>query len=327
MSGQKSKWFQKFKHLLLREDWRFSWGNLLMFEREFESLLSYSGKFLAKKLVLDVGCNRMYLSGKVSEAGGEYVGLDVIHYRGAKMDNPFVLGDGAQMPFKDATFDFVCMIESLAHIPNHVQALKEAYRVLKDGGGLFIQTIHGFKDSLNFHRDRTHFHLFSTITLYRLLDYVGFQIYLCDRVGHSIVVCAGKVKNPSNDHEPYLITRVEAHQVVEVIRDMGIEAVPSGRVFVVGWSDHDLDVHILADNGSSTCRCREVAHKLLYPFTICIMCWQCEKSYLIKPNGEGVEEYEWVPPPISIHLEASRRLYQEGYTILDLTRAHTGGLI
>jgi len=330
MSGMRSKWFQKFKHLLLIQDWKYSWGNLLMFEEDFARLLSYTGnkralfKSFRGKLVLDIGCNRMYLSEKVRELGGEYVGLDVIRYRTKKdvsVRNLFVLADGAQIPFKDNTFDIVCMIETLEHIPDHVQALKEAYRVLKIGGGLFIQTSHAFKDALNFHRDRTHFHLFSAITLYRLLDYVGFQIWICERIGHSLVVCAEKVENPVNDHEPYLITRVEAYQVVKAIRDIGIEAVPSGRVFVLGWSDNDLDIHILEhERRKGTRLCREVAHKLFYPFTICIMCWQCEKSYRIRPNGEEVEEFEWNRPLISIHVEASRKLYQKGYTILDLVR-------
>lgn len=47
-----------------------------------------------------------------------------------------VNGDGTGLPFPDGTFDRIICSEVLEHIPDHVAALRELFRVLKAGGTL-----------------------------------------------------------------------------------------------------------------------------------------------------------------------------------------------
>ena len=46
--------------------------------------------------------------------------------------------DARRLPFGDGTFDYVLLIDVLPHIPNPSDAIQEAHRVLKVGGGLIV---------------------------------------------------------------------------------------------------------------------------------------------------------------------------------------------
>lgn len=54
----------------------------------------------------------------------------------------FILGDITQLSFEDASFDgvFICWV--LEHTTNPLAVLKEAYRLLKPGGKIFITEVH-----------------------------------------------------------------------------------------------------------------------------------------------------------------------------------------
>lgn len=47
-------------------------------------------------------------------------------------------GRGEQLPFADGAFDMVWLLKSLHHIPEPAQALREATRVLRPGGWLYV---------------------------------------------------------------------------------------------------------------------------------------------------------------------------------------------
>ena len=51
-----------------------------------------------------------------------------------------IQANASELPFKDNTFNSITMLDSLEHILNPKQALKEVFRVLKDGGKLIITT-------------------------------------------------------------------------------------------------------------------------------------------------------------------------------------------
>lgn len=86
--------------------------------------------------VLDVGAGdnaliRLYRKDQgQSEAAAASVGVDVVDWGGDTMK--IVSSD--KLPFEDGSFDTVCFIACLNHIPERVGALKEAHRVLKPGG-------------------------------------------------------------------------------------------------------------------------------------------------------------------------------------------------
>ena len=84
--------------------------------------------------VLDVGAGdnallRLYARTN-AEAAAHSVGVDVIDWGG----NTLKIESSDKLPFEDASFDTVCFVACLNHIPERVGALKEAHRVLKPGG-------------------------------------------------------------------------------------------------------------------------------------------------------------------------------------------------
>ncbi|GAB4138528.1 MAG: hypothetical protein Kow0040_25960 [Thermogutta sp.] len=86
---------------------------------------------------LDIGCgpgNRF-----ITEfCNGNGIGIDVYHYNGLTEEN--IVNDMTRLPFPDETFDTVTFIANLNHVPHSIrhQELKEAYRVLKDGGNIVV---------------------------------------------------------------------------------------------------------------------------------------------------------------------------------------------
>lgn len=96
---------------------------------------------LKSSKVLDVGCGNGWSSFFIAENAKEVIGLD-LHadkYECPKRDNlSFIKGSAIRLPFKQETFDLVCVNECLEHITNPEEALKEFNRVLKPKGIIVI---------------------------------------------------------------------------------------------------------------------------------------------------------------------------------------------
>jgi ubiquinone/menaquinone biosynthesis C-methylase UbiE len=84
--------------------------------------------------LLDIGCGLNFLTGCYD---GESVGVDVYEWGGVDL----VVRDSADLGFPDKAFDTVTVVAALNHIPNRLDALREAHRVLKDDGRLVITMI------------------------------------------------------------------------------------------------------------------------------------------------------------------------------------------
>jgi len=85
--------------------------------------------------VLDVGCGdnmllRLYREKNNSSAAAESLGADVT----AWSDDVMVIENAAHFSFDDASFDTISYIACLNHIPERVEAIQEAARLLKPGG-------------------------------------------------------------------------------------------------------------------------------------------------------------------------------------------------
>ncbi|KYP79476.1 class I SAM-dependent methyltransferase [Ferroacidibacillus organovorans] len=83
--------------------------------------------------VLDIGCG----DNVIVRAHGNGVGVDV--YPWDHVDR--VVEDTARLPFGDAEFDCVTIIAALNHIPNRLDVLREARRVLKPSGKILLTMI------------------------------------------------------------------------------------------------------------------------------------------------------------------------------------------
>lgn len=85
--------------------------------------------------VLDIGAGdnaliRLYRQRQHDADAEQSLGVDVVDW-GADTQ---MIGSSGHLPFADASFDTVCFVACLNHIPERIGALKEAHRVLKPGG-------------------------------------------------------------------------------------------------------------------------------------------------------------------------------------------------
>lgn len=96
---------------------------------------------------LDIGCGAGKFTRGLTKLYGEVAGVDVKEKaiatarEAAKVEGvtvDFRVESGEKLPWSDATFDMVAFSNSLHHMPNPSAALKEALRVLKPGGVLYV---------------------------------------------------------------------------------------------------------------------------------------------------------------------------------------------
>lgn len=95
--------------------------------------------------VLDIGAGdnalvRLYRARANTQDAADSVGADVVDWGG----NCVMIERSDRLPFDDASFDTVCYIACLNHIPERAEALLEARRVLRPGGRVIITMIGRF---------------------------------------------------------------------------------------------------------------------------------------------------------------------------------------
>lgn len=125
---------------------------------EIESLkFSYNlheYKAFAGQKVLDVGCGNGYILSKYAKEKAEVYGVDItptavelcekrFSYKG--LSGNFQEANAEELPFADNTFDCICSMGVLHHVPDTEKAVSEIFRVLKPGGKLIVMFYH--KDS------------------------------------------------------------------------------------------------------------------------------------------------------------------------------------
>ena len=98
-------------------------------------------KSIPYKALLDVGCGTGYLLDLLAgQKAASYCGLDLSEemIRVAKgkaiPGAEFVAGSADKLPYPDESFDIVTCSQSFHHYPYPEKAMREAWRVLKNGG-------------------------------------------------------------------------------------------------------------------------------------------------------------------------------------------------
>jgi SAM-dependent methyltransferase len=91
--------------------------------------------------VLDVGCADGVLARALPREGPYLVGMDTSPVLLRGHPPPAVRGDAARLPFGHGTLDAVTALNVLYHLPSPLPALREAHRVLRDGGYLLVSAI------------------------------------------------------------------------------------------------------------------------------------------------------------------------------------------
>jgi SAM-dependent methyltransferase len=89
---------------------------------------------LHERPVLEIGSGRGYLQ----DLAQNYVGLDISPAVARFYHKTFVLGSATAMPFPDDSFEGVWSIWVFEHVPNPEQAFREARRVTRNNGLLFL---------------------------------------------------------------------------------------------------------------------------------------------------------------------------------------------
>lgn len=99
-----------------------------------------------KNKILDIGCGRGFFLKRIFQIFGnsiEYYGIDISeeiinfakdYFKNAK----YLVSPGEKLPFENETFDYIQIISTLEHVLNPYSILKEAYRVLKKEGRLYV---------------------------------------------------------------------------------------------------------------------------------------------------------------------------------------------
>jgi SAM-dependent methyltransferase len=100
-----------------------------------EQVRAFVDRFkLGDRPVLEIGSGRGYLQ----DIAQNYTGLDISPSVARFYHKKFVLGSATAMPFSDDSFDGVWSIWVFEHVPNPEQAFREARRVTRDKGVLFL---------------------------------------------------------------------------------------------------------------------------------------------------------------------------------------------
>jgi 2-polyprenyl-6-hydroxyphenyl methylase/3-demethylubiquinone-9 3-methyltransferase len=106
---------------------------------------------LAGQRVLDLGCGGGLLAEALAAEGARVVGLDLAAEL-IEVARLHALESGAQVEYRHtsaeqlalaepASFDVICCMEMLEHVPDPAQVLQAASHMLKPGGHLFLSTL------------------------------------------------------------------------------------------------------------------------------------------------------------------------------------------
>lgn len=107
--------------------------------------------------VLDLGCAFGYTTRRLARSHDAY-GVDaspqfIARARRAAPQIPFALAPAERLPYPDALFDAVLLLDVLEHVAREGPVLDEIYRVLRPGGTLVVSVPHtgalAWLDSLN----------------------------------------------------------------------------------------------------------------------------------------------------------------------------------
>lgn len=88
--------------------------------------------------ILDVGAGDGLIAHVIGAVGIEFDEIAVAFARQHDVD--VVQGDAGKLPYESKSFDTVFLGDVIEHLPDPLPALREAHRVLRNGGNLYVTT-------------------------------------------------------------------------------------------------------------------------------------------------------------------------------------------
>jgi 2-polyprenyl-3-methyl-5-hydroxy-6-metoxy-1,4-benzoquinol methylase len=168
---------------------RYDLGNVEEIKiKQFGEKLTIIKKYKSDGHLLDIGCSLGIFMREAQKRGYVCTGIDVSHYAVEYARNNFGLdvreGSFTEYKFDSKAFDIVTMWDILEHFGDPVKEMSEVYRILKDGGFLFINTLNsrclrarlfGLK-SWNEITPPEHQSIFSKKSIRLLMEKLGFSV-------------------------------------------------------------------------------------------------------------------------------------------------------
>ncbi len=93
---------------------------------------------ILQRYMLDLGCGWGEFMKDVESRGGRIVGVD------SHPGKAGICSKAEKLPFEDDVFDFINICEVIEHVDNPYLVMKEAYRVLKKDGIIYISVPNRF---------------------------------------------------------------------------------------------------------------------------------------------------------------------------------------
>jgi SAM-dependent methyltransferase len=153
---------------------------------------------------------------------------------------PVAQAFGTGLPFADAQFDLVALLDTVEHIPDELGVLAECWRVLKPGGKLLVtvpafQWLWSYNDEINAHQRR-----YTAPELAQKLTLQGFQMRRISYNNFFLfpLIAAIRLLRPYQPTlaSPYLTPAADVYQVE-------MEPIPEPLntvLHVVGWVEAEL---------------------------------------------------------------------------------------
>lgn len=163
---------------------------------------------------LDVGCASGYMISQIAKIfpNAKYIGVDIydkaIEY--AKKAYPninFKVASADRLPFEDNTFDVILFYETIEHVENPQECLKEIRRVLKKDGTLILTMDSGsllfklvwfvWENTKGKVWQGAHLHPFHHTALEQLIQSSGFKIKdkIFSFLGMEVTFVLSKIRN------------------------------------------------------------------------------------------------------------------------------------